>query len=393
MTEQEIAEEQRRNAEAIREAKKALMNEACWDRFFRFFQFAEVSWLAQCFFSQLQGRDFVSKEEAMLITGDWIDHRWGNEGRSLQAKDVRSELIPSALELAEISADLENWELPQIVVFAFHYQDLHLEMETSAGFAQKDAQGFKDIFDDYDKDGTGIRNREIWDILRELGFDFSSVEEQKELVDVLKKIQSKFCGSIDFRGLLHLLRKIMEKEKKRMREREYKLIIDSGMALEECEEWLDVFQMTAGERVSVDFGDMRRLFEQIGVKWDLEGTKKMAGWLKDVDEDANGQVDFGEFCCLVNKMWTTNFANIKQKSAEANANRALAPQVLSAKEQSTAATDNDSDPLSPTPARRRQIQSSWVAYLSEMADRELDPMSPSSKRIINEYKKNLSRQG
>lgn len=393
MTEHEIAEEQRRQAEALRAAKKALMSEASWESFFRYFQFAEVSWLAQCFFSYLEGRDFVSKDEAMLVTGEWLQHRWGHEARGLQVNEVRPELIPKALHAAEIAPDLESWELPHIVVFASHYQDLHLEAENNAGFAQADAQGFKEVFDHYDKNGAGIRARELWAILTDLGFDCGSVEDQKQLIDLLKNVNTDKSGSINFCGLLYLLRKLLEKEKLKERKREHSLITGSGMSLEECEEWLDVFQTCAGERASVDFGDMRRLFEQIGLKWDHEGSRQMLAWLKEVDEDSNGLIDFGEFCCLINKMWTSDFASIKRKSAEAMSTRSLTPRVVSAKERSAAAAVEELDPMSPTPSRRRQPRSSWVSYVSEIADHELEPTSPNSRRIISEFQMALSRQG
>lgn len=46
------------------------------------------------------------------------------------------------------------------------------------------------------------------------------------------------------------------------------------------------------------------------MKFDRVRTDQMKNWLAEVDTDFNGQIDFGEFCTLVQKMWDVNFCSI-----------------------------------------------------------------------------------
>eukprot|EP00933_Yihiella_yeosuensis_P044822 TRINITY_DN40094_c0_g1_i1.p1 TRINITY_DN40094_c0_g1~~TRINITY_DN40094_c0_g1_i1.p1 ORF type:complete len:410 (-),score=88.92 TRINITY_DN40094_c0_g1_i1:246-1475(-) len=403
MTEQEIAEMQRLEAEAFRAAKRSLMNKASWDQFFQYFQFAEVSWLAQAFFARLCGREFLPKTDVQDATGEWVKHRWGHEQRGLEVTAIRPEIFEDACESAGISPKLENWDLPTMTCFVSYYQGLHLEKEPQAGFSKNDIKSFREVYDEYDKTavaggvGAGLRAKELFDILTDLGYEYSTVEEQKELVKMVKEADCDKSGTIDFREFLQLLRKITEKEKLANRTREHRLITTSGMTLEECEEWLDVFQITAGEEEALQFQDMKGLFEQIEVKWDNEGSKQMMAWLREVDEDANGEIDFGEFCCLVQKMWENDFAKIRQRSADAMANRIMTPRLLSKEDEDRSGPadgDESPGPTSPAPVRRRKskskIRRTWVSYVVDSADKDLSKDNPQRDEIIKQFHKALS---
>ncbi|CAE8610563.1 unnamed protein product, partial [Polarella glacialis] len=267
--------------------------------------------------------------------------------------------------------------------------DLYLgeERPATAGFADSDAKGFKGVFELYDKGGSGLKARKLWHIMGSLGFQFCSIGEQKELIQWVKEEDRDRSGSIDFQEFMHLLRRITEKSRLEGRRREHRLISESGMALEEAEEWLGVFQGAVGisssaqgqGEASIHIQDMRELFEQIGLKWDADSARQMKAWLKEVDEDTNGRIDFGEFCSLVQRMWDSNFADIKRISAEVLAQTAVGktldtPRPLAAaldiRSSSKDRSCNDNNDSGHSGLLRNGHRS-WVAALAEAADRAL----------------------
>jgi len=67
----------------------------------------------------------------------------------------------------------------------------------------------------------------------------------------------------------------------------------------------------------IAMGDVKDLFDKIQMTWNYSENSLLTKWLQECDEDCNGQIDFGEFCCLVQRMWDTNFANVQAKTTEA----------------------------------------------------------------------------
>jgi len=388
MTEQEL-EAQRRLQEAAKSlALKSLMKEASWEQFFQYFHFKEVSFIAKAYFERADSRG-ISIENAMAVTGEWLRHRWGDVNRRLDEKEPVESLIAEGAALAALDKGADSWTLPDVVRFIYHYQDVHLGNEGTAGFATVDVQEFKSVFSEYDKDGNGLRARELWAIFNDLGFEFTTVEDQKEIIHLVKAADKDKSGTIDFQEFLYIIRKITEKEKLDGRKREARLIGESGMPLEECDQWLEVFQSAAGEADSIIISDMRSLFESIELKWDAEGSKQMMAWLREVDEDSNGEIDFGEFCTLVQKMWDKDFGHIRRLSATALTEAASKMTPRSGSKD----RGGSQEPSSPVPVRRRSKErpkASWVAYVTESAEKELEPSSPKSKQIIKKFQEALT---
>merc|ERR1712151_1047598 len=140
------------------------------------------------------------------------------------------------------------------------------------------------------------------------------------------------------------------------------MIMKSKMAYEECDQWIDVFLATAGDEGAIRLHDIKDLFEGLELKWGTEGSKKLMDWLREVDEDCNGRIDFGEFCCLVQKMWDENFGEIKSKVGDAI-------------RQAEANGDTEKKPEENGAQLKGRRRNSWMEHVSDKVEEELDPYS------------------
>merc|ERR1712093_574040 len=148
---------------------------------------------------------------------------------------------------------------------------------------------------------------------------------QKYVLKVLDEVDANKNGELDGDELMHLLRRLLDGTRVESRQREHELLTHSGMPLNEAEDWfgiyIDACKARAGEegqpspQVSTDdfisIGDVKAVFEgKLGLKIEKNDTAQMKKFLQEVDTDFNGQIDFGEFVSLVQKMWDVDFAGI-----------------------------------------------------------------------------------
>lgn len=372
------------------------MTEASWDKFFKYFQFSELSWISDRFFCRApaegEGDCSISVESGYAICQEWLHHRWGDCSRGLEVLELKPDVARDAIMRAGVDLSAAKWELPDVVAFVYHYQASHLMTERSAGFVMEDLIGSKNMFKVYDGNGEGLKARQLWAILKDMGYEFPTVEEQMHLIELVKEADTDRSGALNFMEFLQLLRKLIDHDKVDSRKREHRLITSSGISLEECEEWLHVFQAKAGdEGEAIDIPEMRALFETIDLRWDVPGSRQMMDWLREVDENSDGQIDFGEFCCLVQKMWDHDFAGIRGRAKEAL--RQTPPKVAvtkDEKDEDAESTRPTSVEASPRPKRDTKRRTSWGALLAETTARELDPRSPKGQEMVRKFEEALA---
>lgn len=391
MTEQEIREVKRVKLLARKQAQKVLVAEASWEQYFQYFQFAELSFISDRFFS-VKGEEgsTVPSEAAFNITREWLQFRWGDKNRGLEMLEVQPQVARAALMRAGIDLSATAYELHEVVAFAYYYQELHLVAEKTAGFMSDDLIEFKNLFKDFDEHGTGVKARELWAVLKALGYEFLSMDEQHFIIGLVKEADVDKSGSIDFTEFLHILRKLIDRDKIKDRQREHRLITSSGIALEECDEWLQIFKKSAGELEYIHISEMRALFRQINLRWDAEGNQQMMAWLREVDEDSNGRIDFGEFCCLIQKMWDLDFAGIRGRTEEniPQAERQSEPEDEEEEDGGFGSDDGEPEPISPVPIVRKR-RTSCFALLQDSSARELDPTSPHGREMVQKFEESL----
>jgi len=388
MTEEEIAEHFRQKEQLRMKAMAAAMAQASWEQFFQYFNFAEVSWLSKQYFDFATPEgDCISRDDGLKVATEWMKYRWGGEDRDLQSLEISEEVAKSALMRASIDHMAEFWTFPEMVAIVYHCQELHLEREHKAGFVHDDAHYFYQVYKEQEQQGAGLRARDLLGILQDLGFDLSTVKEQEHVIELLKEAKLESSGTLGFSEFLYIIRKLVDKAKVDERRREHGLIAKSGMSLEECEGWHPIFDLAAGGTGCINVQDLRTLFQTIGLSWGAEGNRDILAWIKDADENNNGEIDFGEFCCLTNKMWTNNFADIQRvvgnMTRALEAGKASPRPTVSGQQERQGAT---------SPVRRRGRRSSWTGLLSDAVSKDLDPTSPKSKQLVDQFEEAMARR-
>lgn len=322
---EEIEAERRAAEEMQRQIEQARKDSYTfgWENFFKHFMFTEVNFLLSRFIERCPDArpggvyknldKTISKEAMEGIAIEWIVHRYGGPGRSTEIpSSLRPRATLSAAEKAGIDIGQDHWSMKDVVGFISEYQLTHLNEEEFSGFAKNDLEGFETLFNEY-HGGAPIKARQLWEILSDLSYDFPTREEQAYVLKILMGMKLKKQGEITFSELLCILRRCVEDKKVDERKREHDLIVRSDMELDEIEGWLQIFEDAANSGYVI-MADMKKLFEDIGLKWGMEDTDKFFKWLREVDEDSNGYIDFGEFSCLVSRMWAEDFAGIRKVS-------------------------------------------------------------------------------
>eukprot|EP00930_Biecheleria_cincta_P097930 TRINITY_DN89603_c0_g1_i1.p1 TRINITY_DN89603_c0_g1~~TRINITY_DN89603_c0_g1_i1.p1 ORF type:complete len:397 (-),score=110.98 TRINITY_DN89603_c0_g1_i1:16-1206(-) len=367
-------------------AKRAAMANVGWEDFLQYFLFCELSWIAREYYSHVDAAGTeISKAGANEVVSAWIRYRWGGENRSMEGLEVVPEICDAAFAKAGINPNAETLSLTAVVKYVYHYQKLHLAAEKTAGWNRADIDAFEEVFDCYRYGQEQVKAKELWDILRDLGQEFPTIEEQRYLLSLVKEADADRSGSISFQELLHLMRMLQEDEKVKARQRENELLVKSGMSLEDCEEWLHVFEACCPENQGfLILSDFKGLFDVLELDYGMEESRTIAKWLKDCDEDSNGQIDFGEFCNLVQRMWDANFASIRVKAEEAKRKAEIA-------RQEEMKAGNLSHRSCNAEQREYEPPRNWARTISERVEEELEPHSPASDDMIKKLEKILKQ--
>eukprot|EP00440_Ansanella_granifera_P069420 gb/GFBE01075313.1/.p1 GENE.gb/GFBE01075313.1/~~gb/GFBE01075313.1/.p1 ORF type:complete len:406 (+),score=120.12 gb/GFBE01075313.1/:1-1218(+) len=372
-------------AEHCKKAKRAAMAKTSWEHFFQYFRFADVSWIARTFYERAD-RDMqcVTTQDVYEVVEAWLEYRWGSDGRGSVNFKVDEELVAAAkaeAKKAGVALKDDEYSLEDAVKFCFYYQAQYLKAEKTAGWGVSDLEIFEDVFDAHRHGHEQVRATELWTILGMLGHEFPTIPEQKYLLGLVKAADADKSGSISFEELLHLLRMLQEDQKVEDRKREHMLIVRSGMSLEDCEEWLDMFLACAEDKGHILMTEFKGLFDILELKIDRDGTQQMMAWLKDVDEDSNGEIDFGEFCNLVQLMWDSNFAGICDKASSA---KKEAEERMEKERAEFRAGERK-------PSKSREFKPrNWAIVMSQKVDEELEPHSPKCMDMIAELERTLA---
>eukprot|EP00928_Gymnodinium_smaydae_P079104 TRINITY_DN63119_c0_g1_i1.p1 TRINITY_DN63119_c0_g1~~TRINITY_DN63119_c0_g1_i1.p1 ORF type:complete len:399 (+),score=121.64 TRINITY_DN63119_c0_g1_i1:137-1333(+) len=387
----EAEERAKREAVARKAAEREAIMEASWAGYMQYFKFAEVTYLAVLFFTQASADGSkvatprpsaaitdptvasvtISREALYEVVKEWLAYRFGAENLEIPEANANE-----AAERAGQAKTSQRWTLPEALAFTYQYQNIYLDEDEHAGFRQADAEGFKTHFDSF-RGGAPLKPVDLWMFLKDLGFEFKTAPEQEFVVGLLKEVakakRGAASGELTYWALLHLLRKLVERNNEEPRSREHRLIVQSKMDLVECEGWFAIFGAAAGDEGEIRMSDIKGLFETIGMKWGVEGTAQLRDWLKEVDEDSNNMIDFGEFCCLVQKMWDTNFGGIKTHAA--------------------AAIDQASKEAGVHGLPMEKAQT-WTELLSKATRKEFeeelqDPTSPTATKLISQFERVL----
>jgi Ca2+-binding EF-hand superfamily protein len=325
--------------------ERNLLFDAAKKAYFDHFQFKDVMWIGvkyveeainerrpgalECKPSHLLEAEghpkkdmIITRTGALRVVMAWIGKRYNS------VKDVEEGLEEAASHCG-LDSKKDEWTFPEVIALTSAYSKVYLDFDKNAGFRANDVDAFVAGFDKHRGGHAALKPDKLWKFLEDFGLVYQEIEQQKYVLRVLNEVDDNQNGALDPEELLHLFRKLIDHEKAEPREREFKLLKDSGMPLDECENWFDVYTKAVEDRQGqvegkltkadnyISVADVKSVFEPLGMKPNREDTDKLRSWLTEVDTDFNGQIDFGEFCCLVQRMWSVNFCGI-QKIAPSN---------------------------------------------------------------------------
>jgi Ca2+-binding EF-hand superfamily protein len=278
-----------------------------------FFGFADVTWISNRVqrhaIATSGGNVFV--EIQPLIEG-WLHHRYPKRLRSydFDLNTLEQAMIRSRVDCNHPVSFLSLLDL------ICTYQALHLENEIMAGFSEASYKKLKERFAPYDKNGNGLKARELWAVLGDCGVTMSSNEEQLWMIRMVKETDKDFSGTIDLGEFCQLMRLWQVRKEGEQNAREISLIESSKIPVSEAEEWVELYRkFDNGGRNGLTLAQLCQLFNNIGIKWNLEGNSQLISWMKETDENANNRLDFGEFCCLIQKMVAEDFSGIRSATS------------------------------------------------------------------------------
>eukprot|EP00930_Biecheleria_cincta_P062609 TRINITY_DN4806_c0_g1_i1.p1 TRINITY_DN4806_c0_g1~~TRINITY_DN4806_c0_g1_i1.p1 ORF type:complete len:423 (-),score=94.73 TRINITY_DN4806_c0_g1_i1:228-1496(-) len=283
----------------------------------KYYSFGQVSWITRCMeylAAKYPEQPLVGMQLYDKLFTKWLTHHWGSSVKFPQLNVEILEQVASNIQM-DICAPQS---LEDILQLLHAYEELHLETEQSAGFSSKELAKFSRIFNRYDKKGDGLQARTLWAVLSEMGIHMNTAIEQNWLIDVVKYLDKDRSGTFDFQEFCQLLRKVEMRYQAEERERESKLILGSSIDLEEVDGWYDVFHANDSKgQGQLTVSQVYKLIETVGVKLDFESKETFTQWIKEVDTNSNGVVEFGEFVVMMSRIVKENLCGINKEAAEA----------------------------------------------------------------------------
>jgi Ca2+-binding EF-hand superfamily protein len=277
-----------------------------WAYYVKHFSFSQLGWLFDKF-QELAVQDFIRDEESsMRAIQCWLDHQWANV---LHHPRGYEQLLQQALQGRGFPLDFGNF-----ITVLHAYQELHIELEDHAGFDPENVSQLQDLYDMHNSAsiGDGLKGKALFTVLDDLGIEFHSKEERKWYVDTVTRFDRDATGTINFIELCQIIRKVIDMEEEKQRQRQFDLVKSSGLPFHEVEDWNVLFCSKDEEgRGELELAAVKDLITSLGVQWDRDASETLRTWIEQGDVNSNGTIDFGEFCVVISKMWSSNFHNIR----------------------------------------------------------------------------------
>jgi len=201
-----------------------------------------------------------------------------------------------------------------------------------AGFSETDINHFKELFENFDKDGSGeIEGSELRQLLKDFGWEPKSREEQHLLVKKLQKARtlaleagvedvSPIGGTIvRFWEFVQLARMLHSQYDRQEEDRLSRAVQELKLSKTEVDEFRTVFRNTADGNTLIS-DKARRLVRSVAAPINSQQRAQLDG--KVLELENNGELDFVAFLRLMRWLVDVDFAGIKT-GKEAAARRGL----------------------------------------------------------------------
>eukprot|EP00397_Hematodinium_sp_SG-2012_P020195 GEMP01020793.1.p1 GENE.GEMP01020793.1~~GEMP01020793.1.p1 ORF type:complete len:516 (+),score=108.00 GEMP01020793.1:74-1621(+) len=203
-----------------------------------------------------------------------------------------------------------------------NYQNNH----HASGFDLDEKSEIQKCFDSFAV-GDGLKLEHAFSVLQALGVPCATVPDQQSIIALRHGDESNKSGVMTFGNFLHWYRRILRSRHCRDRVSEISIIKNSGFSNEEIQGFRVIFDAAAPPDATdawtgIEIQKTIGLLHNAGVKFSREDKITVLKWIKLVDDDNNGVLNFGEFCALMSLIWHTNLGGcreLKKKEASKNA--------------------------------------------------------------------------
>lgn len=282
-----------------------------WESYVQHFSFTQLSFLFDAFNNMAREDMLTTREDVRAIISEWVEHQWSGV---LILTEPNENLLEDAIAARRASFPMDFLSFIDVLK---QYEAFHLTNETNAGFPRESIQVFFEIFDAHSCSSTmnGLKGKALFAVLDDLDIHFHTKEERQWYVDTVKRLDKNGDGVIHFDELCQIMRVVMDNEERKSRMREFNLVKSSKLPFDEVEDWNMLYQQSDTEgQGELQLCQVKELITSIGVTWDSHFSESLKRWLIEVDENSNGTIDFGEFCCLIGKMWSNDLGGIRGAS-------------------------------------------------------------------------------
>ncbi|KAJ0164890.1 Calmodulin [Colletotrichum tanaceti] len=152
---------------------------------------------------------------------------------------------------------------------------LHKNMAAASGLTEEQKAQYREVFDLFDKDGTGdITAQELGEVMRSLGLNPSDTE----LNDMVNEVDADNNGTIDFNEFLNLMAQKVQ----------------IGDAEEELKNAFKVFDRDGSGTISAE--ELRHVLTSLGENMTPAEIDEM---IQMADKDGDGSIDYDEFASIM----------------------------------------------------------------------------------------------
>ncbi|CAI0651272.1 unnamed protein product, partial [Colletotrichum noveboracense] len=151
------------------------------------------------------------------------------------------------------------------------------DVQAAAGLTEEQRAQYKEVFDLFDKDGTGdITAQELGEVMRSLGLNPSDTE----LTDMVNEVDADNNGTIDFNEFLNLMA----------------VKVQVGDAEEELKNAFKVFDRDGSGTISAE--ELRHVLKSLGENMTNAEIDEM---IQMADKNGDGTIDYDEFASIMMK--------------------------------------------------------------------------------------------
>eukprot|EP00397_Hematodinium_sp_SG-2012_P033682 GEMP01036025.1.p1 GENE.GEMP01036025.1~~GEMP01036025.1.p1 ORF type:complete len:523 (+),score=105.24 GEMP01036025.1:73-1641(+) len=314
----------------------------------------------------------------------------GDKSKLLTAKSLRNVIVRTSEECFSIvsigesyisAAIEENYDeddrydfrdCVRICHASIHnYQDNH----NAAGFNLKQKLDIQICFDQF-AGASGLKLVNVFSVLQALGVPCVTVTEQKSILAVCKEHDSDKSGLVTFNNFLRLYRRILRDQDYKYRVSEITIIKNSGFSNAEIQGFRGIFDTAANLSATqswtgIKIKDMIDLLTAVGVKFSRQEKVTVYKWIKLVDHDNNGELNFGEFCALMGLIWHTNLGKCAQLTKQSSFRRRMTRTGSNCTSPTTSPKRDLEKLKSGVTFEESEVPTTWVTLVMEQ-DRDAD---------------------